>query len=202
MSLAEQYFGRAVRANPFDPYGHELLANLLFRRVASRGLDLGSRPTIEHGLDEAKKAVTLRESSGTAHLLWAQFLRMLLEIERDSNNRRELSAALRQQLDQAERFLPEAFKMPDLDLTWMKLVSAIRQWNDDPDKVRHFNKSKQDSEKMVSELITDCQRLEGRWVASQRVFHIRSLDERARNVQKQIENATPATWQDIDIRFW
>jgi hypothetical protein len=205
LSLAEQYFERATRANPLDYYGHELLAGLLLRRVAVRGVDLGSRATIEQGLAEAQKAVDLRESSGTAHLLWAQSLTMLLEIERDRAKRRELRSALVQHIDQADRFLSHAFNRPDPNLTWVRVVNAVRQFGDEPadsKTTQTFAKSKDDLEKMIDELIGDCNRLEERWVASQRVFQVKRLNERAKNLREQIKNATPATWRDIDIRFW
>ena len=207
LSIAEQYFERAIGANPFDPYGHELLADILLRRVAARGVDLASRGTIEKGLAEAEQAILQRETSGAAHLLRAELLTMLLEIERDGTKRRELRAALSQHIDQAARFLPQAFGRPDPDLTWVRAVAATRQLGEEDGKSpttkpHGFDSKKKDLEKMVDDLIRDCSTLEERWVAQQRVFHIRNLHERARLLRDQIGNATSTNWRDIEIRFW
>jgi len=207
LTIAEQYFERAIRANPFDHYGHELLADILLRRVATRGVDLASRETIEKGLAEAQQAILQRETSGAAHLLRAELLVMLLEIERDGTKRRELRTALAQHMDQAARFLPQAFGRPDPDLTWVRAVVATRQLGEEDGKspgtkLHGFDSKKKDLEKMVDELINDCARLEERWVAQQRVFRIKNLDERARRLRNEIRNATLTNWREIDIRFW
>jgi tetratricopeptide (TPR) repeat protein len=207
LSIAEQYFERANRANPFDHNGHELLADILLRRVATRGIDLASRGTIEKGLAEAQEAVLQRETSGAAHLLRAELLLMLLEIERDGTKRREFRAALAQHMDQAARFLPQAFGRPDPDLTWVRVVAATRQLGEEDGKspatkLHGFDSKRKDLEKMVDELINDCAKLEERWVAQQRVFHIKNLDERARRLRNEIRNATFTNWRDIEIRFW
>jgi hypothetical protein len=216
LSIAEQYFERAIRANPSDYYGHELLAGILLRRVANRGVDLASRATIEKGLAEAQEATVQREISGTAHLLRAEFLTMLLEIERDASKRRELRAGLQQHMDQAERFLPQAFGRPDPDLTWVRVVAATRRLGEEAQevvspqtrpadleqkKLQRFRRSKQELGKSVDELINDCDRLEQRWVAHQRVFHINGLGKRARRLRDEIEKATFENWREIQIPF-
>lgn len=200
LSIAEQYFERAIRANPFDHYGHELLADILLRRVAARGVDLASRGTIEKGIAEAQEAINQRETSGNAHLLRAELLTMLLEIERDPTKRRELRAALSQNIDQAARFLPQAFGRPDPDLTWVRVVAATRQLGEQ--EPHGFASKRNDLEKMLDGLLRDCAKLEDRWVAQQRVFHIRNLDERAKRLRDEIRNATLQNWRDIEIRFW
>jgi len=207
LTIAEQYFERAIHANPFDHYGHELLADILFRRVATRGVDLASRDNIERGISEAQKAILERESSGIAHLLRAELLVMLLEIERDGTKRRELRATLAQHMDQAERFLPRAFGRPDPDLTWVRILSATRELGEQDGrtvstKPHGFEAKKKDLEKMTDELISDCTKLEERWVAQQRVFHVKSLDERARRLREEIRSATATNWREIEIRFW
>jgi tetratricopeptide (TPR) repeat protein len=205
LSIAEQYFGRAIRANPFDHYGHELLADILLRRVATRGVDMGSRGTIEKSLEEAEQAIHERETSGTAHLLRAESLIMLLEIERDGTKRRELRSVLAQHIDQAARFLPQAFGRPDPDLTWLRVVAATRQLGEEDGKSPKppgFEPKKKELEQMVDDLIHDCTILEERWVAQERVFRVKNLDERAKGLRNEIRNATLTNWREIDIRFW
>jgi hypothetical protein len=53
----------------------------------------------------------------------------------------------------------------------------------------------------VDELIADCDRLEERWVASQRVFQIKSLGQRARRLSEEIPKATLENWREIQIAF-
>jgi hypothetical protein len=207
LSIAEQYFERAILANPFDHNGHELLVDILLRRVATRGVDLASRGTIENGLAEAEQAILQRETSGAAHLLRAELLMMLLEIERDRAKRREIRAALAQHIDQAARFLPQAFGRPDPDLTWVRVVAATRQLGEEDGKSpatkpQGFESKRKDLEKMVDDLINDCAKLEERWVAQQRVFHIKNLDERARRLKNEVRKTTFTNWRDIEIRFW
>ncbi len=217
LSIAEQYFERAIRANPFDYYGHELLAGILLHRVANRGLDLASRTMIEKGLAEAQKAIVQREISGTAHLLRAEFQLMLLEIERDGTKRRELRAEFEQYMNQAERFLPKAFERPDPDLTWVRIIAATRHLGEEAEaimspqtkadgteqkKQQRFRKSKEELGKTLDELISDCNNLEERWVAHQRVFQIKSLGERARRLSEEIKKANLDNWREIQISFW
>jgi hypothetical protein len=212
-NIAEQYFERAIRANPSDYYGHELLAGILLRRVGNVGIDLGSRVTIEKGLAEADTAVRQREVSGGAHLLRAQFQMMLLEIERNEPRRRELRAGLEQYIDQADRFLPRPFNRPDVDLTWVRVAAATRRLGEDAEalqaqgkddglqqrKLQRFRRSKEELAAKVNELIADCNRLEERWVASQRVFQIKNLGQRARRLNEEIDRATLENWREIQI---
>jgi tetratricopeptide (TPR) repeat protein len=214
-NIAEQYFERAIRANPSDYYGHELLAGILLRRVGNIGIDLGSRVTIEKGLAEADAAVRQREVSGGAHLLRAQFQTMLLEIERNEPKRRELRAALEQYIDQADRFLPRPFSRPDVDLQWVRIAAATRRLGEDAEAVQsqgkddglqqrkllRFRRSKEELAGMIDVLIADCNRLEERWVASQRVFQIKNLGQRARRLGDEIHKATLENWREIQIPF-
>ncbi len=204
LSVAEQYFERAIRANPFDYYGHELLADVLRRRVGNRGVDLASRATIEKAAAEAQQAIDQRETSGTAHLLRAEILLMLIEIERDGTKRSELRTALTQNVDQAARFLPQAFGRPDPDLTWVRIVAATRQLGEvDGGRARApaFDSKKRELEIRLTQLINDCATLEERWVAQQRVSHIKDLDQRARGLREEIRNVSLANWRDLEIRF-
>lgn len=213
-SIAEQYFERAIEANPSDYYSHELLADLLLRKVANRGVDLTSRETIDRGLREAQTAKDLREISGTAHLLGAEFQTMLLEFETDEGKQRELRAGLAQHLDQAERFLPRAFGRPDPELTWMRLVNATRRLGDQlaangapatpADKKKQqeaFAKAQQDLIGLTDQLLADCKQLKDRWVAQQRVFVVETLADRVRFLRDQIVKANADTWRDIRIPF-
>jgi uncharacterized membrane protein len=215
LSVAEQYFERAVLANPSDYYSHELLAGILLRRVANVGVDLASRSTIQRGLAEAQEAVVLRESSGNAHLLRAQAQTLLLEIERSASIRRELRAALDQSIDQADRFLPRPFGRPDVDLTWVRIATATRRLGENAEALQstqgsqglqsqrqqRFRQSKEELARMVDELIADCNLLEQRWVAHQRVFQVQDLGRRAGRLATAIEQATLENWRDIQIPF-
>ena len=68
-------------------------------------------------------------------------------------------------------------------------------------KVQRFRISKGELEKRVDELIQDCSTLEERWVAHQRVFHIKSLGKRAGRLRNEIEKATLENWREIQIPF-
>ena len=216
VNIAEQYFERAIRANPSDYYGHELLSGLLLRRVANIGVDLTSRETIERGLAEAEKAVQQREISGPAQLLRAQLQTMLLEIERNEPKRRELRQLLDQYIDQAERFLPRPFGRPDVDLTWVRVAAATRRLGEEAEgpqsaqndaegsrqsKAQRFRRSKEELLTLVHELIRDCERLEDRWVAQQRVFQIKNLHQRAERLRRAIDDASLESWREIPIPF-
>lgn len=203
LSIAEQYFERAIRANPFDHYGHELLAALLLRRAANRGVDLMSRSTIEKGAAQAQQAITQRDTSGEAHLLRAESSTMLLEIERDEAKRRDLETALTQSIEQAARFLPQAFGHEDPDLTWVRAVAAARQSKDgrESQNAQRFQKSKDDALRNLHNLSAACKILEARWMNQQRLLHIRDLDNRANRLKDEIVKATAANWRGIRIPF-
>ena len=54
---------------------------------------------------------------------------------------------------------------------------------------------------MVDQLIADCNLIEARWVADQRVFQIQGLHQRASRLRKEIEQATDENWEAIHIPF-
>jgi tetratricopeptide (TPR) repeat protein len=216
MSIAEQYFERAIDANQSDYYGHELLAGILLRRVANRGVNLANRAMVEKGLTAAQEAIVQREISGASHLLQAQFQTMLIEIERDETKRRELRTGLKQYMGQAGRFLPQAFGRPDPDLTWVRIVATTRQLGEEAEAVispqvkaddleqkkqQRFRRSKEELKKAVDALIEDCKTVEERWVAHQRVFYIQSLRIRAEHLKDEVEKATLANWREIQVPF-
>jgi hypothetical protein len=191
LSIAEQYFERAIQANPSDYHGHELLAEVLLHRTVNRGVDLANRLALEQGLAAVQAAIKHRETSGTAHLRRAEFRTMLLEIERDVEKRRELNVGLAQDLSQAERFLPRAFDRPDPDLSWVRLVAAVRQ----PQTSRGQLLDETDK------LIADCVRLEERWVAQQRLFHVQALKARVTLLRQAIDEAPRQQLHAIPIPF-
>lgn len=212
LSVAEQYFERAIRANPFDYGGHELLASILLRRVANRGIEWGSQETIKKGLKEAEEAIWLRDFSYTAHLRHAEFQAMLLVLETNAANRRALHEQLEQYRKQAERFAPRVFKQNDPDLTWVEVVSDTRGLGDaaeglkgDPEqKNQHFKKSKDALIRKITEnLIRDCGWWEQHWVPHQRVVEITKLRQRAQRLQKEIadKNVTLENWDRIQVPF-
>jgi tetratricopeptide (TPR) repeat protein len=216
LSIAEQYFERAIRANPSDYLGHELLAGILLRRVTKMGVDLANLATIEKGLAEVQEAIMHHEISGTAHLLRAEFQTMLLEIERDETKRRELRVGLEQYINQAERFLPQAFQRPDPNLTWVSIVAATRRLGEEAEalklpqamgddlekkKLQFFMRYKEKLIKKIDELIKDCNTVEERWVAHQRVFQVTRLRKRAGSLRSEIEKATLANWREIQVPF-
>jgi hypothetical protein len=199
LNIAEQYFARAIRANPSDYYGHELLASVLLRRVTNLGVDESTRSLIEKGLDEARAAASLRETSGRANLLRAEFQTRLLELERNEEKRMELRAALQQYIDQADRFLPRPFGRHDVDLAWVQIVAATRAFGEKADR---FGRSKEALLKLVDQLIADCELLEARWVAYQRVFEVERLHQRALRLRAEIANSTPENWRGIRVPFF
>jgi len=216
LSIAEQYFDRAIRAKPTDYFGHELLAGIVLRRVVNKGVDLGSRDEMLHGLAAAQKAVDRLETSGRAHLLRAEYQTLLLEVEKDVTKRLELRVGLEQYLDQAARFLPEALGMDDPDLSWLRVVDATRRLGEGaealpaaqgkpdapaPEKQRRFDQSKAELSKRVEKLINDCEELEKRWVAQQRVFQIEQVRKRATRLLAAIAASTPDNWHEIKISF-
>jgi hypothetical protein len=212
LSIAEQYIERAILANPADYYGHALLARILLRRVANSGLDIENHEMLKRGLNEAQIAVAQREYSGMSHLLRAQFLTLLLEIEREDAMRRELRLGLEQSIFQAARFLPHVFDQPDVDLTWIEIVAATRQLGEVTEtihtdtlaqqKQRRFEKSKQALIATINKLIKHCDLLEERWVARQRVFLIEKLEQRARNLRSKIETSNLENWREIKIQVF
>ena len=213
-NIAEQYFERAIRANPSDYYGHLLLGGILHQRTVNRGIGLSSRPALEKGLSVAQEAINRHEISGAAHLLRAQFEFLLLEIEVDPVKRRELRSGLEQHLDQAARFLPTAFGQPDPELTWLRIVSATRRLgeqaagenvtqngsNDTATKqAQKFKQARDELLRQVSKLIADCERIETRWVAQHRVFEVTALKRRAQRLNEEILRANQEDWSKLHI---
>jgi hypothetical protein len=121
---------------------------------------------------------------------------MLLEIERNEAKRRELRIVLQQYIEQADRFLPQVFGKPDVDLTWVRIADATRRLGEGD-----FKRSKKEVTEMVDKLIDHCKTLEKRWVAQQRVFQIESLIKRAERLSGEINKATPDNWREIQIPF-
>lgn len=216
LSIAEQYFERSIHANKSDYYGHELLAGILFRRVANKGVDLADRAMMEKGLAEAQEAIVQREISGSSYLLRAEFETMLLKIERDATRRQELRAKLKQDMDQAERFLPHVFGHTDPDLMWVRIVADTLQLGEQVEaatspqakaddikqkKLKRFMESKEELRNKVVGLIKYCKELEERWIAHQRVVHVQNVRKRAEHLRDEIEKATPANWCEIQIPF-
>jgi hypothetical protein len=213
-SIAEQYFERAIAANPSDYWGHLLIADLIYRRLLNIGLDLESRNTIQRGLDQARAAVHIKETSGSAQLLRAKFLSAMVEIERDKNKRQELWSRLEQSMGQAERFLPEVFGNEDVDLTWIRLTAAFRRLRERVDAiiheneasapirqedVKHFEASRAKLVKSLERLIISCERIENRWIAQQRVFHVSLLKKKAIKLKDDVQHATPDDWRLIHV---
>lgn len=210
LGIAEQYVERAIRANPSDYYGHELMADILFHRIANQGVDIASRELILKGLDEAQNAILKREISGRAHLLKAQFQSMLLEIEKDDNRRRELQTGLEQYINQAQRFLPKVYGKPDPDIIWLQIVAATRRLgdiaesSDSTQKLKphdSFQHAKNEIIQRLNFLIKHCETLKIRWVARQRVFHTEVLKNNAEFLKEEIVNATIDNWPEIQIPF-
>jgi hypothetical protein len=216
LNIAEQYFQRAIDANPSDYFSHELLAELIKRRVADRGVDLASRDTIKAGFNQAQQVIERREVSGRAHLLCAEFQTMLLEIEREPGKREQLQADLDRYMNQAERFLPRAFGRPNPDLTWVRIVAAVRGLGAAAEAIpsagtpesevalkqqQRFSESKSALIALIDQLIEDCRTVEQRWVAQQRVFLVNQLRSRAERLRGELEHVTLANWRTIQIPF-
>jgi hypothetical protein len=198
-SIGEQYFERAILASPGDYLGHELLAGLLLRRAIDGGIDVTSRTILERGLKQADLAVGLREVSGSAHLLRGQFQTLLLEIERDESRRTELRAGLDHSIEQASRFLPRVFQQEDVDLTWLRLVTAVRRL---PTAAPgRFNEQRSALIAAAAALVAHCELLETRWVNSQRVFHVSKVKSSAVRLGTDMAAATLNSWRDIPIAF-
>ena len=119
-------------------------------------------------------------------------------------------------MDQAERFLPQAFGRPDPDLTWLRIVAATRRLDEEAGEInssqdraeeveqkrlQRLRRSQEELAKMIDELINDCNKLEERWVAQQRVFHIKSLEKSATRLRNEIKKATLENWRQIQISF-
>ena len=210
LSIAEQYFERAILMNPSDYYGHELLAEVLYRRAANGGVELMDRAMIERGFAEAQKSTDLRDSSGNAYLLQAEFQTMLLEMERDSTRRHELQKELKQYLEQAKRFLPRTYE-ENPDLMWVSIVADTLLLGESAlltapkAKVGNNNnlfiRSKKEVIQEIDSLIDFCADFEQKWVAHQRIFQVKRLGERAKVLRGEIEKATPADWHEIKIPF-
>jgi hypothetical protein len=211
-SIAEQYFERAIVANPSDYWGHFLFADLIYRRILNTGLDLGSRDTIHRGLEQARAAVQANETSGSAQLLHAKFLNAMLEIERDKSKRQELASMLDQSIEKVARFLPHVFGDEDVDLAWVRLFVAIRRLGEQMDAiapenvdsasisqkhVMQFEKSKKELLNSLERLIKSCERIEKRWIAQQRVSHVSGVKRMAIKLKDEMQKATLGSWRTI-----
>jgi hypothetical protein len=217
LSIAEQYFERAISANQSDYYGHELLANILLRRVANRVLDLTVLPLINKGIESAMKATVQREMSGNSYLLQANFYTMLLTIEKDIKKRQELRKNIKQYMDQSLRFLPQAFGKKDPMLSWLSIIFDILQLLSEKTEIIKTTQSKLDGDKQktldlveqkenviskLNDLINYCKKLEERWIAHQRVFHIRNLKKKAEKLLFEIKDKNIMQWHEVKISFY
>jgi hypothetical protein len=213
LSVAEQYFGRAIRANPFDSRGHELLATILLRRVGRRGIEWGARDTIKAGLDEAAEAIRLNDVSYTAHLRHAEFQAMLLVLETNPENRRALQQQLEQFGKQARRFAPTVFRQRNPELTWLEVVSDARRLGEEAEalkgdageKARRLAAARDALlRKIADDLIENCKWWEEHWGQQQRVAEITSLHQRALELQQGIAKypLTLENWDRIPIPFF
>jgi len=218
LGIAEQYIERAILANPNDYYGHTLLAEIWLQRIAFTGIDLESRPLIERALQELQTAVALNEPCGRTQLLRAQFYTLLLELERSGERQKELRASRDRAITQASRLLPYAFKrkQPEENLSWIKIIAATRQLGKAAEDLQQegatpeelqsqrqlrFERSKQEIIKSIDSLIKDCETLKERWVAQQRVFMVKKLEQRVKQLKQEIEYATLENWRDITIEI-
>jgi len=64
-----------------------------------------------------------------------------------------------------------------------------------------FERSKQEIIKSIDSLIKDCETLKERWVAQQRVFMVKKLEQRVKQLKQEIEYATLENWRDITIEI-
>jgi hypothetical protein len=197
LSLAEHYLERARRAKPTDPAGQELRAAILLRRIVNRGVDVTSREALREGAKWIDSVIEKQETRGAAHLLRAQYQTLLVEIETDLQRRQELRATLQQSLAQTARFLPQALKMEDPDLTWLRVVDETRRLGEG----ERFDQSKAQLEKTLQELIERCALLEIRWVNQRRVFEIQRIKDSAEQLQSSLKKATAENWREIPIAF-
>jgi hypothetical protein len=197
LSLAEHYLERARRAKPTDYTGQELRAAILLRRIVNRGVDLTSREALQEGAKWVDSVIEKQETRGAAHLLRAQFQTLLLEIETDAKRRQELRATLQQSLAQTARFLPQALRMEDPDLTWLRVVDETRRLGEG----QPFDQSKKELQDRLGGLIEHCKLLEKRWVNQRRVFEIQRIEDSARQLQPYIQTATTKNWREIPIVF-
>lgn len=219
LSVAEQYLERAIRSNPYDHGGHEMLATLLLRRVANRGVDWASKDTIVRGLSEAQAAIALRDISFIAHLRRAEFQAMLLALETDPARRPPLRAQLEQYRDQARRFTPRAFQQEDPDLAWVGVVATQRQLAEEEealasptgDAAQHKQRlraARAELEQKLVALIGDGEHDSGswwwlnHWVPNQRTFEIALVKKRAQELLDRMGGKQGReSWRNVPIAF-
>ena len=209
-SMAEQYFERAIDANPSDYWGYVLLANLTYRRILNTGLDLETRTAIQRGLDLSRAAVERKETSGSAQLIKAKFLAAMLEIERDETIRKEIELKLYKSIEQAARFLPLVFGHEDVDLVWLRLIVSHRKLSEKAKAIGNIqsdakrrelsdqiNESQKDLTDQLRNLIISCEKIEKRWIAQQRVFHVHHLKQKALQLEHDMKTVPLNDWHTI-----
>jgi hypothetical protein len=104
---------------------------------------------------------------------------------------------LQQSLAQTARFLPQALRMEDPDLTWLRVIDTTRRLGEG----QAFDQSRKELQELLSALIARCNLLEKRWVNQRRVFEIMRIKDSAERLQPYIQNATPQIWREIPIAF-
>ncbi len=208
LGIAEQYAQRAIRANPSDAFGHELLADILYHRIANQGVDITNKELIKQGLREAQQAIVIKETSGSAHLLKARFQSMLIEIERNPDERRRVLVDFNQNLNHAKRFLPMVYQKPDPDLLWLKIVAKIFRLkglsetaDSAPEAMAEFNHLKTGLRRDLDNFVDHCELLRQRWVARQRVFQTNRMKIHAEAVMREVTAANVNSFNDIKIPF-
>lgn len=210
LSIAEQFIDRSIRANPEDYFGHELLSNILYRRIANQGIDMANKDLINNGVNEAIKAIAKREISGQSHLLKAKYQLMLVQIEKDNKHRDELISELDKYISQADRFLPKVYENSDPDIIWLQIASRLFSF------IQQINKNKKQAENdkyiknEINEIVDDVDKLiklcdiyKHRWVAQQRVFYTESLKYHATALKNDLLGIESyADLHDNYIPFW
>jgi hypothetical protein len=193
-----------------------LHARVIVQQIGYAGLGINSYSRLQVALAEAEEAIRLGDPGGRSHLIRAQILTLLLKIERNQDQRRDLRAALTQSFDQAARFLPLAYDRPDVELSWLRIVHATSLLDERaqataagdvdgealfPDQRTRFAGARKDVIADLDSLIKDCTTLSRGWVARQRVFLVNGLARRAADLKEQIENSALENWKSPDVQI-
>jgi hypothetical protein len=106
---------------------------------------------------------------------------------------------LQQSLAQTARFLPQALKLEDPDLTWLRAIHETRRLGEAG--APPSDQAKKELLQLLDGLIKHCALLEERWVNQRRVFEIKRIKDSAEQLRRAVGNATGDAWRDIPIAF-
>jgi hypothetical protein len=211
---AERCLRQAVALQPNDYYSREQLALALRRRLERTGVVEYMKKTIEEGRDQVQKSIELRPGNQNPHVLQAEFLTMLWELEPAEREKwgGEVDGALRRGYRHRNERYPGC-RYPDWE--WVSIIRKTQQLSEAAEAIGTAAAGAEKEEKFDSEvaalresldrLIRGCDaEADYFWLAQDYVVYFRLIRSWADILRKRIDEAEGRrdrfeAWTDVKI---